>query len=153
MIGRPPKPAIDRFLNLIEKKDSCWFWKGWTNDGGYGYFRAIANVPQVRAHRFAYEFFKGLIPMGFTIDHLCRNRICVNPEHLEAVSLRENVLRGDGPAAINAKKEFCPRGHSLSGDNLVLHLIVKGIRECKICFREQQKLYQRELRRRRRIQK
>ncbi len=72
-----------------------------------------AKKPYV--HRYVYELLVGPIPDGFDIDHLCRVRNCVNPEHLEAVTHRENMLRGDTLAAANAAKTHCPKGHALDG--------------------------------------
>jgi hypothetical protein len=83
-------------------------------------------------HRYAYEALVGPIPDGKQIDHLCRNRACCNPEHLEPVTIQENIRRGEGPQAINARKTHCIRGHALSGDNL--YLVPKsGRRNCVIC--------------------
>jgi len=89
----------------------------------------------VRAHRYSYEAFVGPIPEGLTLDHLCRVRNCVNPEHLEPVSLKENLLRGDSSPAHNARKTHCMRGHALSGDNLYINPGT-GYRACRTCLRE-----------------
>lgn len=88
------------------------------------------------AHRFAYELIRGKIPEGLDIDHLCRNRQCVNPEHMEPVTPRENTIRGDTIPAHNLKKTHCPKGHPLSGDNLVKSpsIIKLGYRWCKTCM-------------------
>ena len=85
------------------------------------------------AHRYSFELSKGLIFDGAQIDHLCKVRHCVNPSHLDAVTPRENTLRGIGISAQNAKKERCMRGHLLSGENLYLH---KGKRHCRSCRSE-----------------
>ena len=90
----------------------------------------------VLAHRFAYELLRGPIPEGMTIDHLCRTRSCVNPEHFEVVTRGENVLRGVGPPAMNARKTHCAKGHPLVEGNLVLNRLKHGYRECLICSRE-----------------
>ena len=74
-----------------EQNSGCWLWLGATTDNGYGSFWADGRSH--RAHRFAYAQFVGPIPSGLTLDHLCRNRICVNPKHLEPVTDRENILR------------------------------------------------------------
>jgi hypothetical protein len=85
-------------------------------------------------HRVSYEAFKGPIPDGLTIDHLCRNRACVNPEHLEPVTMRVNCLRGESPAAVHARKTHCPKGHEYSAENTYRH---KGNhRMCKLCWKE-----------------
>lgn len=80
----------------------------------------------------SHELHKGPIPEGLVIDHLCRNRGCVNPDHLEAVTQRENILRGEGLAAANARKTHCPKGHPYSGENLYV-VPSSGRRQCRIC--------------------
>lgn len=80
------------------------------------------------AHRVAYELLIGPIPAGMTLDHLCRNRLCVNPVHLEAVTNRVNILRGTSPAAIHARKVACPNGHPYSGRER------RGTRICHTCM-------------------
>lgn len=86
------------------------------------------------AHRLAYEFSKGLIPEGKTLDHLCRVRHCVNPDHLEPVSRGENVLRGVSPSAINARKTHCSKGHDYNEENT--KYLRRGNRRCRICHRQ-----------------
>ncbi len=88
----------------------------------------------MKAHRWIYQYMVGEIPEGWTIDHLCRNTSCVNPDHLEAVTHKENVLRGFGPTALNARKTHCKNGHLLDGDNLKVEDY--GSRRCKLCQEE-----------------
>ena len=109
---------MDRFWARVEKTAHCWNWSGATSQKGYG--RLYLGPPQlmVQAHRFAYERLVGPIPAGLTIDHLCRNRACVKPQHLEPVTSQTNILRGVGLAAVNARKTECIRGHPFSGSNL-----------------------------------
>ena len=121
------KPVIERFLNFVNKTETCWMWTGTKVTGGYGSFSLKGK--SVRAHRFAYEFYKGKIPEGLTIDHLCIVPPCVNPDHLEAVTMRENTLRGTSFAAINAKKTHCIRGH------LFNYITSQGYRGCRTCQR------------------
>lgn len=132
------KTPIDRVLgrSVLDPATGCRVWTGHVNDSGYGILR-VADRASVRVHRVAYEHKNGPIPDGLQIDHLCRNRRCVNPDHLEAVTLRENVLRGEGISARNAKKTHCKRGHALTPDNL--RATKDGRRNCKACFLEQQR--------------
>ena len=125
--------VLESFWDKVKVDDvtQCWNWQGCLNSG-YGVVR-INNV-NMRAHRVAYEVNKVKIPEGLTLDHLCRNRKCVNPEHLEVVTRGENVLRGIGLTAINAKKTHCSNGHELSGDNLYLE--PSGGRACRLCRRK-----------------
>ncbi|HVI41535.1 MAG TPA: HNH endonuclease signature motif containing protein [Anaerovoracaceae bacterium] len=114
---------------MFDPDTTCWNWIANKNQRGCGRFcikHGIFNM----AYRFSYELFKGQIPKGLTIDHLCRNTSCVNPAHLEAVTIKENILRGFGHAAMNSRKTHCPRGHPLTQDN-VYHS--NGQRRCKTC--------------------
>ena len=93
----------ERFWSKVDATGDCWLWTAALNSGGYGAFRSRP------AHRVAYELLVG--PIQDTLDHLCRNRRCVNPDHLEPVSSVENVMRGESIAARNARKATCQRGH------------------------------------------
>ncbi|WP_227412199.1 HNH endonuclease signature motif containing protein [Cryobacterium sp. BB736] len=133
------RPAIDRFLEKVTPGDNgCIEWTGGLNGVGYGQFylgrKLSPNTGKGYAHRWAYEHYVGPIPEGMHLDHLCRNRKCVNPEHLEPVTLRENLLRGIGPSAVHAKKTHCPAGHEYAGDNLYNHP-TKIMRVCRTCGR------------------
>lgn len=107
----------------------CWEWVGALTDKGYGVTKWGGRHRPT--HRVAYELLKGPIPDGLHIDHLCRVRHCVNPDHLEPVPLVENVLRGAGAPAVNARKTHCIRGHAFTPEN-TFHTR-RGGRECRIC--------------------
>ncbi len=112
---------------------SCWGWTGAANPLGYCRLywpRAGGKAKAIYAHRAAYVLYRGLIPKAFTIDHLCRNRSCVNPAHLEAVPRGTNVLRGEGPVAQNARKTHCIHGHPFDTENTYRH---QGKRHCATC--------------------
>lgn len=128
-----------RFWAKVEKTEGCWIWKACIIASGYGQF-SVRRIDRIYSHRVSYELFKGKIPDGLTIDHLCRNRACVNPEHLEVVTGKENILRGQSPPAENARKTHCPKGHPLSGDNLIICKFRTGKRQCKICRYEMDKI-------------
>lgn len=115
----------------------CWLWSGCTGSGGYG--RVSVGGKQMPAHRFIYELLIGEIPHGLQLDHLCRVRNCVNPSHLEPVTGRVNILRGEGPCAQHARKTHCPQGHPYDAANTYLH---KGkYRYCRICLRLNKRRY------------
>jgi hypothetical protein len=121
------------FKNIKIGKDGCWEWQLSRNHGGYGQFvvgsRMDKSARYVLAHRWAYEEFVCEMDPSLQTDHLCRNRACVNPSHLEAVTNQENVDRG-----LKAKQSKCKYGHPMSGDNLYIR--PDGVRRaCKECKR------------------
>lgn len=116
-----------------------------TDKLGYGHIRIkLPDTGKYRtmlAHRVSYRAFKGEIPEGLVLDHLCSNPSCINPEHLEAVTQRENVLRGkSSPITVNANKSRCIRGHDFNLVNTYLRKD-RGTRECKTCRAKAYKLY------------
>jgi hypothetical protein len=121
---------IDRVLRMTTvEDDGCWLWRGALTHYGYG----VVNTQQ-KIHRVTFEHFTGTIPDGLVIDHLCRVRHCVNPDHLEAVTFAQNVLRGDGPPAQNARRTHCKNGHELAGDNLkIIETKTGAQRRCRSC--------------------
>jgi len=119
---------LNRILSRIDASGDCWIWTGWNWDG-YGVIQI--NNKQTMAHRALYERLAGHIPDGFTLDHLCRNKLCVNPDHLEPVTLRENILRGYGPLAQHARQTHCVHGHEFTAENTQIRR--GGYRACKAC--------------------
>ena len=126
---------------MPEPNSGCWIWLGSLNRGpskkdiGYGRFQC--DGVQSQAHRYSYEMHIGPIPKGLEIDHLCRNPCCVNPDHLEPVTHKENVRRGDASvswAKQQRNKTHCKRGHEFSEDNIYLNKT--GGRCCKACARK-----------------
>lgn len=113
-------------------ESGCWIWTA-ANFGIRGYGAVWWHGQAAGAHRVVYEILCGPIPEGFEIDHLCRVRLCVNPDHLEPVSDRENILRGFGPAARNSRKFHCKNGHRFDADNT--HVLASGGRRCRACER------------------
>jgi hypothetical protein len=116
--------------------NGCWVWLGKITGRGYGAI-PVGKTNHV-AHRVFYERANGVIPDGLVLDHLCRNIRCVNPDHLEPVTSKENTLRGIGPTAINAMKTHCPKGHLYSDGNLRLR---RDRRYCMACDTEHKQAY------------
>lgn len=119
-------------LSVPEPNSGCWLWLGRLNPDGYG---GLGH--KYSAHRVSHEVFSGPVPEGKEIDHICGVRCCVNPQHLRAVTHRENIYSSKGPAALCRLKTACVRGHPLSGANLVR--TSQGKRQCRTCqrFRQQ----------------
>lgn len=122
-------PAIERLMKKIriDESSGCWVWIAGMKGDGYGAFG------KTRAHVAAYTLIKGIVPSGLELDHTCRNRACVNPDHLEPVTHQVNVLRGEGVAAKRARQAHCVNGHEFTEENTYRF---GRYRFCRICRRE-----------------
>lgn len=123
---RRTRPPLDRFMEKVDRTGDCWIWTASLDASGYGKFMSKSrNVGgrTIHAHRWSYEHFVGPIPPGLTLDHLCRNKSCVNPAHLEPCTIGENTRRS--PTTLpgsNVRKTHCPQGHPYAGDNLIINV-------------------------------
>ena len=122
--------AIQRFWAKVQVTEGCWLWNGTTNRAGYG--RCGGGF----AHRVAYQFIVGRIPEGMELDHLCRQRNCVNPDHLEPATHHVNMLRG-----CQAQQTHCINGHPFNDENTRIRVRRDGTtsRQCYPCVRERQR--------------
>lgn len=137
---RHRRPLRERFDSgyVPEPNSGCWLWLGYLLPAGYGKIGCLVDGRwrTLYAHRVGYELHRGHIPKGLDLDHLCRTPCCVNPWHLEPVTARENVRRSKAPAALNAGKTHCKRGHEFTPENtLVLHTLYGPARRCRTCHR------------------
>lgn len=124
----------ERFWSKVQKGKSCWNWTAST-DSTYGQFGVLGKT--FKAHRYSYQQAKGPVPKGLELDHLCRNQLCVNPDHLEAVTHKENCRRGLGAVVaglMQSNKKRCPKGHRYFGKNI--YLDPRGFRQCRKCRSE-----------------
>lgn len=124
--------ARERFDDsyIPEPNTGCWLWTKFANRAGYG--QSYMNGRLVYAHRMAWTLYRGPIPEGMFLDHICRVRSCVNPDHLRVVTTRINTIENSlGPSAKNAAKTHCPNGHPLVGGNLVSR---RYGRDCRTCY-------------------
>lgn len=127
--------TIGRFWGYVDKRgpDDCWLWTGYKSPKGYGYFSRLGK--NHRAHRVAVILAGREIPADMVCDHLCRNRDCVNPAHIEIVTNRQNVLRGvsgvEGRKLYRDKEKYCVRGHERTPENTIFRN--NGYRHCKLC--------------------
>lgn len=129
---------LDRWVAHTQlQPDGCWRWTGAHTSAGYGHFNA-GNCTFVVAHKWGYETLIGSVPAGLELDHLCRNRECVNPLHLEPVTHAENVRRGAAPNAVRHVTELCGRGHPLPRERLRYPGTGK-LWNCEECRRERRR--------------
>ncbi len=140
-----PTPRAEdeaRFWTKVDRRDSaeCWLWRAPLNDSGYGSFGMQGKT--YRAHRVSYVLAHGDLDRTLQIDHLCRNRACVNPAHLEPVTNQVNAKRGE--AGLHRKREcaqitHCPQGHEYTPENTLLKKGANGkLRSCRKCHRARQ---------------
>ena len=132
------RPAVERFQEKysVNPDTGCWEWTACLHDGGYGLLNVGGRM--VRAHRFSYELHVGPIPDGLVLDHLCRNRACCNPEHLNPCTRGENLHAPDSesPAAVYKARTHCKHGHEYTDDTIYWH---RGARYCKVCLRNRKR--------------
>lgn len=130
--GTTDSPNVEErfFSHVTQGPDDCWLFDT-INSKGYGQFQLDGR--NLQAHIWSYEFLIGPVPDGLTLDHLCRVRACVNPWHLDPVPHRVNILRGIGPAAINARRTQCVNGHPFTSENT--YLTPNGRRQCRTCIK------------------
>lgn len=119
----------------------CWIWTKALDRKGYGVATIIPTEERtsrtIGAHRMSYILTYGFAPEGMDLDHLCRVHACVRPSHLEPVTHRENVLRGESIMADQVKRTHCPKGHHYEGNNLIID---NGGRKCRTCVQERDRL-------------
>lgn len=146
--------TLVRFWNKVEITKSCWNWVGAKRcgrirNGKTQYYGALTvNFKNISSHRFSYEQVKGKIKKGYEIDHLCRNTLCVNPEHLEAVTHSVNMKRGTSFYHFQEKAKLvthCPQGHEYTKENTYV-TPKKPTRHCRQCVRNRAREYQRKIR-------
>lgn len=127
-------PAVRFFDQVAETSSGCWQWLGYVGQNGYGYINVNGRL--LLTHRYSFELFRGPVPEGLELDHLCRNTACCNPAHLEPVTHAENVRRGEA-GEVNRRRQLgrthCARGHAWTPENTKQ---TPRQRKCRICIRQ-----------------
>jgi hypothetical protein len=137
IVGKSTASVEDRFWAKVDAFGVCWEWTGTKTYDGYGTFRPQYDGVVNMAHRFAWETLVGPIPDGLELDHLCRNTLCVNPDHLEPVTQAENNRRSYSVSGVNARKTHCKYGHEFTPENTYVQWNRgRQGRRCKTCHRE-----------------
>lgn len=132
-MAKPHTDPWERALTRLEKHENgCWEWTSYVNKRGYAQVWGYGK--KLSVHRLSYERHKGPIPDGYDIDHLCRNRRCSNPDHLEAVTRKENIVRGLSGSMVTV----CAQGHDYSDENT--YIKPNGTRGCRTCKRERNRV-------------
>ena len=126
------QPEGDRFWSKVDATGPCWLWLAGRGSHGYGLFHLNGTGKTVYAHRYAWQSLVGEIPDGLQVDHLCRVRDCVNPDHLQPVTQTVNIQRGNSPSAIAKRSGLCRKGHDRSD----AYIRPSGYPECRTCIRE-----------------
>ena len=134
--------TISRFLSGFEMPgQDCWEWEGYRTRSGYGVFsHSSMSGRDMNSHRYSFMFFRGIPPEGYHIHHICKNKACVNPDHLQSVSVKDHP---DEPYSINRNKKFCKKGHPYDVENT--YFDNRGSRNCKICHRNKSRKAYRDL--------
>lgn len=134
------KDSRKRLLSKITKTENCWLWNG--TIGVYGYGKIYIDGKHKRAHRAVYEALVGEIPEGMVLDHLCEVKSCVNPSHLEPVTISENLSRSiNTQMSVNKRKTHCLNGHEFTKENTYYRKDRNGNRDCRKCQTARTKIY------------